>query len=175
MDQFLSLLPKIVFSVGILYFLLNPLFRHQNTMNRVDFLFLMASLVTVGIYADTTQYLEAGIVLGVLLAGFVGTRLFFRKKKRDGFVLFNVYGKDFPAVRAFLKTTGDAEGLDASEIGYAVKKPYLVVFRTKKRKATGKVVQATEKFIREKIRIHFWPAYVCLLLSFIVLAMIWRF
>jgi hypothetical protein len=175
MEQLRELLPKLIVSIGLLYFVVNPWFRHQNTMNRVDAFFLFSVLITLYVYAEEQGYIEPAIVLGVLGLLFVGAKIFFQQKKRDGYVLFNVFKNDFPSVEAFFKEKATDLGISVHDIHYCQKKPFLVVMDLKKRPEIKKLMKEVEKFIREKIKIHFWVGYVLSLVGLIILAIIWRF
>jgi len=175
MEQLIALIPKLIVSIGALYFLVNPWMRHQNTINRVDAIFLFIILGTLWIYDDTTEYLEPAIVLAVLTLGYAGAKLYFHRSKRDGFVLFNVYQREYASVRQFLTESATAKGILAQEIRYCEKKPFLVVFRSDKKQEMRVVMKETEKFIREKTKVRFWPVYIATLFSLIILAVLWRF
>jgi hypothetical protein len=174
-NQFVALIPKLIVSIGTLYFLVNPWMRHQNTINRVDAIFLFMILGTFLIYDETTEYLEPGIVLAVLTLGFAGAKIFFHRNHRDGFLLLNVYHREFESVQHFLTESAVAKGIRAEEICYSAKKPFLLVFHTAQKKEMRTVVKETEKFIREKTKVRFWPVYIATLVSLIILAVLWRF
>lgn len=175
MDQIIALLPESIVSIGILYFALNPLIKHQNTMNAIDFCFLTTILLTLGLARKTTDYVVVGIVLGVLLVLYAGAKIGFASQHRDIYILFNVLKNDVDPMRKHLSEVGNKAGITPAQIVYRPKYPFLLEFRHAKRTAVKTVLKDVEKFTHDHLRFYFWGFYLSMFVGLIMLAIIWRF
>jgi hypothetical protein len=175
MDQIIALLPESIVSIGILYFALNPLIKHQNTMNGIDFCFLVSMLLTIGFARKTAEYLTPGIVLGVLLILYASVKIWFASKHLDIYVLFNVRKSDFELMRKHLYEIGNKSGISPAQIVYQPKYPFVLAFRQAKRSAVKTVLKDVEKYTHDHLRFNFWGFYLSMFVGLIMLAIIWRF
>jgi len=175
MEQFLGYLPKLVVTVGLLYFAFNPLFRHQNTIHLLDLTFIAGGILIVSWYTEVMIYREVAWILGAWTGVFLGSKIAFFFMKRGNFILFNVFRKDAPSLEIFLKDSAEAAGLAPSEWHYSPKYPFWVGFRSGNRPGMKKVVKETENFIRKHLPISFWSVWIWMMVVLILIASLWRF
>lgn len=175
MDQFIALIPKLTVSIGLLYFLVNPLLRHQNTIKGVDAIFLFIAILIFWLNDEETNYTLLAILMGVLAVLYLITKVILHRQKLDIIFLLNVNRKDYPEVHQRLFEQADSLKISPKMVHFLPKLPFVVVLKTDNQKAVSSLMKDLEKWIREKIKIHFWFVYGSVLLSLVILAILWRF
>ncbi|MDD3126767.1 MAG: hypothetical protein WC479_03485 [Candidatus Izemoplasmatales bacterium] len=175
MIEFLGILPKLIVTVGIVYFAINPWVRQQMTINVVNLVLIVLMLLTISCYFDVMNYLELAIVLGLLFLLALLTRGILRWKDRDCYLLINVFPKNYEVLKRFFHESAIANNFAFEKLCYSSKIPFLVIFKTNNHKQVLKIVKDTEKFIHDHIPISFWHCYAWMIFAAIVIAIIWRF
>lgn len=175
MDQIIALIPKLAVSIGLLYFLVNPLLRHQNTIKGADAIFLFIAIMILWFNDEETDYILVAILLGILAVIFLAAKAVLYRKKLEIVFLLNIDRNDVPAVQGRVLEQADSLKISGKNVRFLEKLPFVVVLNTDKPKAVSALMKDLEKWIREKTKIHFWFVYGSLLVSLVILAMIWRF
>lgn len=175
MDQFLPLLPKVIVSVALLYFLSNPLFRHQNTLHAATLGFGVAEIITLWMFRKAPDWRTILIVSAVLFVVFAGLRLAGTLLGWDPWILFNVPRKKGPDMETALREKGADAGIPSDRILFRSSLPIFAVFRTRDAKSVRRVVKDAENFIRQHLEISFWNLWGWVVAGMILLCMLWRF
>ncbi|MDD3841860.1 MAG: hypothetical protein WC088_04460 [Candidatus Izemoplasmatales bacterium] len=175
MIEFLNILPELIVTVGIVYFAINPWLKQQMTLNVVNLFLIALILITLSFYFDVMNYLELTIIIGSTFLIATVIRGILRWKKRDYYLLINVFPNSFSMINTFLIECCKNYGLDEREIIYSSKTPFLVTFQSNKHREINKIIKETEKFIHDHIHISFWHCYIWTICASIFIAIIWRF
>lgn len=175
MDQFLPYLPKVIVSVALLYFMTNPLFRHQNTLHATTLGFGAGEILTLWLFRANPDWRTILIVTAVLFAVFAFLRVAGTILGWDAWILFNVMPKNGTPMGAALREKAVDAGIPAAQIVFFAKVPCFAVFRTKDAKAVRRVVKDAENFIRQHLGLSFWNLWGWVVAGMILLCMLWRF
>lgn len=175
LEELLGHLPKLVVVVGIMYFMFNPEFRHQNTIHPLVLFFVSGMLLTIWLNTDVFVLRNVLIVFGILLVVCAGAWTALQFWGKDALILLNVTRKDGPQMEAFLRENGTAIGLEPNEIRYNTTWPFLVLFDTKNRAGKQKIAKETETFIRKHIPVRFFNCWTWLIVGLTLIAILWRF
>ena len=175
MDQFLPYLPKVIVSVALLYFMTNPVFRHQNTLHAATFGFGAGEVLTLWLFRAAPDWRTILIVTAVLFAVFAGLRLAGALLGWDPWILFNVTPNSGPVLATALVEKGADAGIASDRIVLFPPFPCIVVFRTKDAKAVRRTVKDAENFIRQHLGFSFWNLWGWVVAGMILLCMLWRF
>ena len=174
-EQLLGYLPRLIVVVGIMYFMFNPLFKHQNTIDPWVLFFVLGTLLTlwtnsvvmdVRLVALICGAFALLAVAGILTLRFLGFRIL---------LLLNVTPSDGVPIAAFLKDNAVALGLAETEVRFRPDRPLFLVFRTKQHALTAKLAKETEMFIRNHVTRKFMPVWASLVVGLIFIAILWRF
>ncbi|HOW38249.1 MAG TPA: hypothetical protein P5154_03525 [Candidatus Izemoplasmatales bacterium] len=174
-EQLLGYLPRLIVVVGIMYFMFNPLFKHQNTIDPWVLFFVLATLLTIWTNSVVMDVRLVVILCGVFAVVAVAGGLTLRFLGFRILLLLNVTHSDGLLVAAFLKDNAIALGLSETEVRFRSDRPWILVFRTKQHALTAKLAKETEMFIRNHVTRKFMPVWASLVVGLIFIAILWRF
>jgi hypothetical protein len=158
-----------------MYFMFNPIFKHQNTMDPFVLFFVLGILLTLWAQSVVMEirlvFLTGGIlgflaVTGFFTLRFMGLRVL---------ILFNVTRKDGWTLEAFIKDNAVVLGLSEADIWFRPDWPWLVLFHTRQHALSAKLAKETETFIRNHVSRKFMPAWASIVIGLILIAILWRF
>lgn len=175
MEQFLPYLPKVICAVALLYFMANPLFRHQNTLHATSLLFGAGGILVLWLSKAAPDYRTILIVLAVLLAVSAALRIAGTVFGWDAWILFNVPLRNGTEMETALREKAADAGISPDAILFHPRAPFFAVFRTRDSKAVRRVVKDSEIFIRQHLEISFWNLWGWVVAGMILLIMLWRF
>jgi hypothetical protein len=175
MDQFLEYLPKLIATVGLLYFAFNPIFRHQNTIGCENLAFIAGGILIAAWYRNTEDLWKPVWVFGGWTVLYLAAKVVLFALKRRGYVLFNLFRNHAGEVETFLKNSAESTGLSAGEWHFSPERPFWVSFQSKEPGKVKKVIKDLETFIQKHVPFSFWNAWAWIIVALTLLASLWRF
>lgn len=166
---------KIIITAILGYVALNTFLHFHFSMDRVVVGFFAISLIAMIFYLDTNKWIEFVILIGIFIVIGVGLFLFFLKKKRMGFFLFNTYKKQFPETKKEILAKAEELEIQPSQICYDRCKPWLVVIKDAPFSAVHKLFKELDTADSKKPKHFTMYTYVALVIYLIIIAALWRF
>ena len=168
---YFNLIIKAIISASVLYLVVNSIFRFHLHTNLFLFLMFLAYLIVLIIYSDLPYtplfvYILAAITL--VLGAIYG---YFKYKKNEYYLFFNIGKVGYHRVRYFLKLN------NSLNIDYVYEKKtfFLINFKNSSSKDVGKLLKALEKTeSKRKISftiINYWQ----IIIYVVMMIILWRF
>lgn len=175
MDLTVLIVVEALLTSFIVYLALNSYFHFHVSLHRTNAISVVLIIATLLLMIEDLTLFE-GIYAFVLIAvlkvvlDFIGT-----KRKTKGYVLLNVWKKDYIITKEFFKNALEKNQLDSSKMCYRPQKPFLIVFEGLETKLVKKIMTEFDKvFHKLPKRFTTWH-YLTFLGSLLLIIIIWRF
>lgn len=171
----LTLVLKITLSSIFGYLTLNSFFHFHVTIKRTSFLAAVALVLVMIFFLDTDLLNEFLIVAGSIAILYGIAELILRSKKNAGFLMFNIYRKDYQRVHEDLLQIAGQLGIRKASICHEQKKPFLIVIKGADPKSIHSLMKKLDgKYSHDPKRFtmyHYW--FIIGLLT--IITILWRF
>ncbi len=172
--QLIEIILKAVASVGIIYALLIPSFKHHYVVKIIDSIGFGLIVLSSAILCETTNYLAVGIVMGCCLIVYAVVSFLTYRRNETWLMMFNLNISGYEAVKATLMSNPELLDDELKESIHWVKWPFILIKPTNK-KTVKELTKPLETAIKTQKAYPFYVQYGLFLLVFILLILIWRY
>lgn len=174
MNENLILAYRMTVTVLILYFWLNTFLKFHNAMELSTFTLLGISTFVIAIHVKANHPLNAIWILAGLIAVFAFIRIYFRLRKHDHYLFFNLFKANRSSVDGFFQTHRE-NGMVFSPLFTSLDIPSLVRIDGKSAKELKTFFKQYDDFVKHNLPIRFWNLYLYAVIGLILIAILWRF
>lgn len=175
MDIIVSVIVQALLTSIIVYLAANTYFHFHVSATRTNVIAVVLVISTLILMRDTLTLFESIYAFVLILILKLLLDLIGKKKKTKGFVLLNVWKKDFPYTKAFMSSHLEKQNIPTSQICYHPQKPFLIVFQNIESKILKNLMSTYDKEFQKRPKPFTKWHYLTFLGSILLIILIWRF
>lgn len=175
MDDLFSIVLKSIGTVIIVYALLIPLLKHHNVVSFIDGVFVLVVTILLFVFTNTESYIVFTVIMGVLLLIYLGLKLFWQKDKSEWLLMFHVSTKDYQALVTKFSEMIEKGIIEPDMVVYDQKFPFICRINIKDKIVKKNFLKSLDQLLKTDFAYPFAFRYGLFLVTFIILAMIWRY
>lgn len=175
MEPYFDLFLKGVTSVVILYIAFNTIFRYHPSIRLVDLVAIVVFTVISFLFIGSSRFVAYAIIIGVVLALYLGTKFFFRKKNIDFVMLYSFSRHDQDMLFSAVRETESKHTILKQEISFVRNLRFLFKINGTNKKNMKKFLHELDLHLAKKPKRFGFYQYFHIIFALILMAAIWRF